>query len=124
MAVAIAPFEERDGFRRNLGGRPCRCSLYYSQRRRLDLVKLATSLRDLTNRTAGANVLVFKGRAPEKGAATEARPLRRYARAADCERGECGDVRVLRTIAAQETAAATLAKGAKTTVPSPALRAP
>jgi len=29
---------------------------------------------------------VFKGRAPEKGAATEARPLRRYARAADCER--------------------------------------
>jgi hypothetical protein len=39
MAVAAAPCEERDGLLEDVGGRPCRCSLYYSRRRRSVLVK-------------------------------------------------------------------------------------
>jgi len=38
MAVAAAPCEERDGPLEDMGGRPCRCFLYYSGGRRSDLV--------------------------------------------------------------------------------------
>src|SRR4051794_20902200 len=70
---------------------------------------------------AGANVLVFKGRAPEKGATTEARPLRRYARAADCERVGAGRRSRFANVGAQETAVASFAKGTKTAAQKGAL---
>jgi hypothetical protein len=65
MAVAAAPCEEWDGRRRDWWPPRCkhdrrqavvlcRCSLYYSRRRRSDLA--ATSLHDLTNQIAGMDV--------------------------------------------------------------------
>jgi len=77
-------------------GRLCRCSLYYSRLPRSDLQELRSGRirkkfanRYTIQRTSWADRTSygFEGRAPEKGAATEARPGRGYASARDCERG-------------------------------------